>query len=221
MFMKGFLGISFAAMSYFANATLVVSDSPITGADMAGIEVTAFFGNGESDTQTWSVLSTDDTVLYGEGFSGGVQTSDWSLTQQGFTIGGINPDDSSILGLWTLTNIGVHTGIVGFTINALIANIAFDTNSDEELTPNSGVGVEFVTPTANTSPVYTDLVNLSFSDLFGTLTVGLDSQAPLAIDQELLFIADTEKLELPEPSSIALTLAGLMLVFGSMRRVEK
>ena len=221
MLKKALLGMSLAAMSCFASATLVVSESPITGADMAGIQVTAFFGNGDSDTQTWSVLSTDDTVLYGEGYSGGVDGGDWLLTQQGYTIGNVNPDDGSILGLWTLTNVGIDSGIIGFAINALIANVAFDTDSDAELTPNSGFGVSFVTPTANTSSIYTDLVNPLFSDLYGTLSVELDSQSPLEVGQELLFVADTDTLQIPEPSGIALMFAGLMLGFSRIRRAKK
>jgi hypothetical protein len=217
MFKKLLLSISLFAVSLSSQATLVIDESNITGADMSGISVTALFADNTSEIGVWATLTTDilntgNDVLDAEGFSGGVVANTWSLVQQGYSIGNIAPDDS-ILGLWTLSNLSSASNIVGFEIDGLIANIAFDILGDTDITPNSGAGVGFVSPDHNITYVYSDQVNLQYNDLFGSLSVTLAT--PLASGEELVFIADTEKLIVPEPTSLAMVLTGLL--FGASR----
>ncbi|GAC16439.1 PEP-CTERM sorting domain-containing protein [Aliiglaciecola lipolytica] len=218
MIKKILVGLSLIGLSLNAQSAIIIDESNITGADMAGMQVTALFGDGTSETGIWSafpdvVLGTGNDVLDAEGFSGGVVTSSWSLTQQGFSSGNVSPT-GDVLGAWTLSNLAASSGIVAFIVEGFTGGIAFDIDSDSVGTPYSGVGVAFVTEYATDLEIYADQVSTEYSDLFFTLGVLFDS-SPLGVGEDLLFVADTEKMKVPEPASIAMLLTGLL--FGAAR----
>lgn len=182
----------------------------ITGADMEGMNVTAFF-NGTSETAVWATTSTDASVASGEGFAGAAAGTGWGLRQQGFTLGNFVPGQGA-LGVWTATN---NTGfdITSLVIDASAGNIVFDQFFDMEFTPGSDIGRSFLSGTdfIASSAVYSDPV--SDPDLFGTLTINFTNG--FANTNSFQFLADTDKLaEVPDPSSgllLGLGLVGLLV----------
>ncbi|GAB2694074.1 PEP-CTERM sorting domain-containing protein [Aliiglaciecola aliphaticivorans] len=218
MIKKIIAGLSLVGMSLSAQSAIIIDESNITGADMAGLEVTALFGDGSSEVVTWSaypdvILGTGDPIADAEGFSGGVTGTGWSLTQQGFSSGNVSPA-GDVYGAWTLTNDAVASGIFAFSISGIDSGIAFDIDSDNVDTPDSGVGVAFATASAFDTAIYTDQVNAEYDDLFYSLSVLLVS-SPIAEGEELTFVADTETLKVPEPATTAMILSGLL--FGAAR----
>jgi hypothetical protein len=177
----------------------------ITGADMVGIEVEAYFG-GSSEVAIWGATSTDSSVANGEGFAGAASGTGWSLSQQGFTLGNVS-DTGSRLGLWTFGNF---TGdfITRFTVRGLPGSIVFDVSDLDgpEGTPGSGVGRAFL-PESD-APVLSAFYSDQFSapDLFSTLDVvfqtGIESHT--TVD----FFADTDAV-VPAPATLLLMTAGL------------
>ena len=214
MFKKATIGLSLLAASVFANAT-VIDQHIITGADMAGMEVTVTFADSTTDSGIWGVisnapLSTGDPIIDGNGFSGGVTGNTWSLTQAGFTLGGVDLAGTPY-GLWTLTNVDSLSEIIGFSVNGWTGNaksVAFDIEPDSEVTPGSDSGQEFVSDALATH-AYTNQLDLSLSDLFYQLDVSLDSG--LAIGGEFNFYADTDLVSVSAPSALVLMLGGLAL----------
>jgi len=101
----------------------VISESVVTGADMVGIEVEAFY-NGISETAIWDVTSADGSVPDGEGFAGAASGSGWSLAQQGFTFGNLS-NTGSLLGLWTFSNF-TNFMVTGFQVCLLYTSDAAD-----------------------------------------------------------------------------------------------
>lgn len=197
----------------------------ITGADMAGMEVTATFADSSTEIITW-VTTSAVCGADGEGCSGEAAGTSWTLAQRGFTLG--NLVGGSVLGVWTLTSnpgmLSDSTTIATLVINALVADVVFDIVGPNapELTPASSLGRPFLAdPSSGPLPataVYTDPV--SAPDIFGTLTLTWDTTAGLFVaGSELRFLADTD-LQTPEPGTLLLlgaALAGLSL----RRRLEK
>ena len=194
-----------------SSAASPILNSSITGADMAGIEVTAFFGGG-SESALWAVTSAGPGGPFGEGFAGAASGTAWTLSQQGYSLGNVDPQ-VGVLGLWTLTN---NTGfnITRLQIDALIANIVFDVIASPEVTPGSGPGRAF-TPdpayTGFTNATYSNQLSLAYNDLFGTLTI--DFGNGLAAGASLQFLADTDLADtttaIPAPGSLWLFALGL------------
>ncbi|MFA3791362.1 PEP-CTERM sorting domain-containing protein [Aliiglaciecola sp. SL4] len=218
MIKKIIAGLSLLGMSLSAQSAIIIDESNITGADMAGLEVTAFFEGGSTETAIWSafpdvILGTGDPIADAEGFSGGVYGTGWSLTQQGFSSGNAN-SAGDVLGAWTLSNESASSGIFAFVVSGMDSLIAFDIDSDNIDTPYSGVGVGFASATAVDDIIYADQVNSEYDDLFFTLAVLFDT-APLVAGEELKFVADTETLKVPEPATTAMILTGLL--FGAAR----
>ncbi|MBU2880320.1 MULTISPECIES: PEP-CTERM sorting domain-containing protein [Aliiglaciecola] len=218
MIKKIIAGLSLVGMSLSAQSAIIVDEANITGADMAGIEVTALFGDGTSESGIWSafpdvVLGTGDPIADAEGFSGGVVTSTWSLTQQGFSSGNVSPA-GGVFGAWTLTNIDSASDIVGFSIDGFAGDVAFDIDSGSENTPYSSIGVSFASATVVDSVAYSDQVSADYGDLFFTLDV-LFGSSSLAIGDDLVFVTDTDTVKVPEPATTAMILSGLL--FGAAR----
>lgn len=193
-------------------SSVIISD--VTGADMVGIEVTANFAGGGSETVTWLSTSSDNSIPFDEGYAGGVVGSGWSLSQQGNTFGDITPG-GQLLGLWTLTN-NSGSALSTLVIDALVADFAFDTIDSVEGTLGSNVGRPFVTGFAGAFGTYSDL--FSSPDLYGTLTLDW-GQTNFASGNSMTFMADTDSI--PEPATVLLLGAGLLGMAGARVRAKK
>ena len=203
---KWMLGLIVLSVSLFSHAGLIVS--VINGAEMEGIEVTAYFGDGSDDTQMW--LASSSTA-------GGVNNGDWSLALEGDTFGDYDSSTDTFFGLWTLENLTIDSGIIGLSVNAGIANVYFDilegfvpstpgSNAGRPFASNAGEGV-----TASFSDVY------SAPDLFGVMDITWNNQSRLAKDEKLLFLTDTDKVMVSEPSMIFVFSFGLLALLNSRK----
>lgn len=185
-------------------------ESVITGADMAGMEVTVTFEDLSTDTAVWETTSTDGSVAFGEGFAGAAAGSSWSLYQQGFTFG--NNVGGTPLGLWSFTNFSASPTIMGFTVNAITGFTLFDIVEDVEVTPGSQLGRAFLTELDDS--LYTvSYGNQLADDLFGSLTVGFTEG--LEAGSVVQFFIDTDGF-VPSPGTLALLATGL--IFAGSRR---
>lgn len=203
MLKKWAIGIILLSTSLFTQAGLI--NDKITSVDMAGIQVTALFGDGSQDTQTWSALSST---------LGGVSTNSWSLLLDGNTFGDFDGTTNTFYGLWTLSNLNVGSSIIGLTINAGIADIFFDIESGPVgSTPGSDAGRPFVASDPSAVASFSNAYG-SGSDLFGTM--GIDGFS-LDVSSELLFLTDTDKVEVPEPSTMFTFALGL-IALTSLRK---
>lgn len=205
-FSNGVFGAAFIALGTVTTpsyATTISLDQTF-GNDMAGIEVTADFLSGESETATWSVTGSE---------AGGAFGTDWSVTQSGETF--FDP--------WTFSNSG--QSIAFLEIKAIPGNTAFDTiYSIEEPpnTPGSALGIPFTVLTGPPpdSFAYSDEIDISEGDLFGTLSVNYNN----GFTGTITYRADTDNgtqndpVAVPESSGLLSTLtvgtlgAGLRLL---------
>lgn len=185
----------------------------ITGADMSGLQVTANFSGGVTETLTWQVISagtglTDTVSLESE--EGGVLGTMFSLTQKGDSQGNIDDrgtaswDDDIFYGLWSLTNSSQNI-LTSLVISALGTNVVFDSLFDDNGN-GSGIGRAFIVQPTGVSPVaiYSNLIQ---DELFSTLTIELD----LASQGNINFFADTDikNVAVPAPATLSLFLLAL------------
>jgi hypothetical protein len=144
------------ALSAPAKATTLTSATTF-GNEVAGMQVTATFLGGTTETVTWGATGAG---------SGGVTGTGWTLNQAGDTFS--QP--------WTLTNGG--TPITSLVLNAIPGNGVFDlenlNNAPNNGTPGSSNGTTFRTLSgqAPTSFNYSVPIDISVGDLFGTLSLG-------------------------------------------------
>lgn len=203
MLKKWTIGIILLSTSFFTQATLI--NSQVTGADMAGIEITAFFGDGTQDTQVWSVTSST---------SGGVSTSSWSLTLDGNSFGDFDSGTNTLYGDWRLDNLSVANGIIGLTVNASIADFYFDIiPGTATSTPGSEAGRPFAGSISSAAASFSDGYG-GQGDLFGIMDI---TGFNLNVADNLLFLTDTDKAEIPEPSTMFTFALGL-IVLTSLRK---
>jgi hypothetical protein len=210
--MKKFLLLGFLSM-FGASQAHAGFVNITTGADMAGLQVTATFSSGFTETLTWQVVSAGngltDTINL-ETQIGGVTGSGWSLNQQGDSQGNTDTNgtptdftDDTIYGLWTLTNSSALT-LQSVIISTLGTDVVFDSEFVDNLLNGSGIGREF-TPelmTSGATGIYSDPIQ---DELFSTLTINLD----LAGGSSLEFLADTDVTTVPVPATLSLLLLGL------------
>lgn len=205
MLKKWTLGILLLTTSLFSQATLITSD--VYSVDMEGISVTAYFSDTSQETLIWSAITAT---------TGGVQGSVWSLMLDGLTFGDYDPISGEIYGLWTLTNEKSPQKIVGLTIDAGIKGFYFDVvNGTTSSTPGSEAGREFAANDDTVTVAYGD--SFSAPDLFGTLSIAWGVDQGLSAGEQLLFLTDTDKAEVPEPS-ILFTFALGLLALTSFRK---
>lgn len=185
-------------ISSSSNAGFVFSND-ITGADMAGIEVTVGFTGGSSESSFWSTYTTDlgttgNVVVDNEGLSGGATGTNWSLSQSGLTLGNIG-DDSTLYGLWSFTD--TSDTIKTITINTGDTGILFDTNSFDNLSEDSngsGQGRAFLTDTP--SEVIATYSEPVLQELSKVLTLELNTAGT-----EIEYLADTDLRQEDDGSS--------------------
>jgi len=227
MLKKLTLGIILLSTSLFSQAGIITD---LTGADMAGIEVTAIFNDGrDSETITWAfisdVLGTTDTgniiadnIVNHDGFSGGVSGTGWSLTQSGYTLGEFIGGQA--YGLW---NFEDTTGkISSLIIDVADTGILFDTElmTAAELaqsTNDSKQGRGFLSaqdPTYVTG-AYSEH---QYEELFNVLTLTLKVPGT-----NIDFWADADKVEVPvpEPSTMFTFALGLMALISLRKKSSK
>jgi hypothetical protein len=192
----------------------------ITGADMVGMEVTATYTNGYSETLEWVMISNDPLTPYGEGYKGGVASDKFSLSQQGYTLGNLGPENE-LLGLWSLTN-NYDSKLSSVVIDAMAGGIVFDRLGYVEGTPGSNVGRSFLHD--DSVAVVGDYSNpYSLPDLWGKLTLYF---ADFGKGDSLHYMADTDRVRavatVPEidgsGASIALGLLAGFCVIGLEKR---
>ena len=182
MEMKKLLAFGFLSMllSSQAHAGFI---SVITGADMAGIEVTATFSDTSTETLVWADLGGD---------KGGVSGSDWSLMIDGETFG--EWDVSKVVGAWVLENASQ-------TLESLFINLGtdfvFDTEFNDASANGSGNGREFVADT----PIGYSFSGLVQDELYSELTLTRISGG------ETQFVIDTD--EVPTPATLSIMLLAL------------
>jgi hypothetical protein len=199
------LGMITLSTSLFSHAGLISSE--VASVDMVGIEVTALFSDGITsfeETETWSALSTT---------TGGISSTDWSLTLDGDTFGDFDQATNTLYGEWVLTNLSDNYDLIGLTVDAAVAGFVFDIESGPVgSTPGSDAGREFVADDNAASAVFTD--PYSSTDLFGTLDI---TGFSLAQNDTLTFLTDTDKTQVPEPATM-FTFALSLIAFTSLRK---
>lgn len=175
-----------------SHATILSLD-PTFGDDMSGMLVTVDFLGGGSQTATWGTTASE---------AGGAFGTDWSLSVSGDTF--FDP--------WTFSNSG--KSIVSLVTQAIPGNTAFDTiYSIEEppSTPGSALGIPFtvLSGQAPDSFVYSDKIDISEGDLFGTLSLSYSG----GFTGEMTYLADTDNgtsdgpVAVPESSGMLSSLA--------------
>ncbi|GFD95589.1 hypothetical protein KUL156_11060 [Alteromonas sp. KUL156] len=226
MFRKILLSLGMLAISAATNASVIVINDSVTGADMAGIEVTVTFDNNTSESSIWSVIADNGgvTTVDAEGRIGGAIASTWSLSQQGYTLGGV--DQGIFYGLWTFENNSMLSvtkisisGIIAGLTSIVFDSIPIDSASPTELTPGSGGGQGFVTQFLGAVGTYADQVNPLYDDLFYTLNI--DFSTPLQQGETMVFFADTDQVasSVPAPGTLAILLScGMLLVLRRFSR---
>ncbi len=176
---------------------LVVTDIvsiEVTGAEMEGMQVTAMFEGGTSETIPWTVQS---------GIAGGAIGTNWFLSQAGNTFTGDLSGDLDLADPaafnWLLSNSTGKT-LTKLNVNGVPGNILFDVVKDMKVTEKSGFGTPF-TPFGgndpNILPTYLQPVD-GASDLFGELQIVLNNG--LASGGTLNFAVDTDKVIFAEQS---------------------
>ncbi|KXI27240.1 PEP-CTERM sorting domain-containing protein [Paraglaciecola hydrolytica] len=191
--MKKLLGLGLA-VAMFASQAQAAFIWDVTGADMAGIEVTATYSDQTpSQTLTWEDLGGD---------AGGVSGVDWSLMVDGDTM--MN-DGSSLVGAWILSNS--NQALVSLFIN-LGSAFVFDTLEGFGPNNGSGPGRDFIAFPA---------IGWSFSGQFqDELYTGLTLN-DIGFGQTM-FTMDTDAVV---PAPAALSLMGLALLGLAVRSRRK
>ncbi len=123
-----------------------------TGNMMAGMQITASFADGSSESAIWGATNSN---------SGGAFGRNWSLSESG------NSFDQP----WIFTNTG--QAIISLVIDAIPGNTVFDNIPTQEITPGSADGWTFQTlfGQSPTSSNYSDIIDISQGDLFGKLSL--------------------------------------------------
>lgn len=224
---KWMLGAALSVTTLFANASVINYDTLVTGADMAGLDITLNTATG-TESLSWvttsTMLDTAPSVLASDGVtpltpaqidiyekqgeSGGVSSTDWSLTQQGYT--NLDFDGPVLFGLWTFEYTGTDP-LVSLVLDAMGTDFVFDTDAIDNTANTSGVGAPFTI--AGTSPVASYSNQVDADELYKTVTIDFDAQSPTSFSFWLdVDKAMTSSVNVSEPSMFIVLLSGLALV---------
>ncbi|NEX19701.1 hypothetical protein G3480_05125 [Thiorhodococcus mannitoliphagus] len=194
-FSPGLVGNAFAiSIRYEPGITheaRAITEYRTTGAMIEGLEVTAFFSNGASESLSWA--SSDAA-------SGGVMGSGWSLTQSGDTF----------RSAWTLSMDAPSTSstdrapsIARLVLNAAPGRSVFDvdvTDQDGSGTAGSKAGGAFALEgqRQGLAVTYSDQVAIgnqrALGDLYNTLTLEFSETSFFSAGQSLNFVADMDSI---------------------------
>jgi hypothetical protein len=194
--MKKFLLLGFLSMfaASQANAGFI---SAVSGADMAGIQVTATFTDTSTEILDWAALTAD---------SGGVTGTGWSLTQEGDTFGEFDNINQLLVGTWTLTNNSLN--LESLFID-LLSGFVFDIDFGDASANGSGPGRELVSDI----PMSFSFGGFVQDELYSTLM--LTNFA----DGQTLFMTDTDAVVVSAPATVSILMLSLLgLVMNSRRK---
>lgn len=181
-----------AAASFSANASYVQG---VTGADLAGIEVTVQTATGGSESATWQATSATAGLAAG--------TSDWFITLDGDTFGDFDPVTGDIYGLFSFFSGALD--VVSITLNMVGTGLVFDTEFGDASANGSGAGRELVSDLPQYSVSYSNLVE---DELYSTLTLsGFIDAGSFA---GFLTDVDAAAPAVPAPAGLALIGLGLL-----------
>ncbi|GGF55612.1 hypothetical protein [Alteromonas lipolytica] len=202
--MKKYLIAMAVAMvaSFSANASFITG---VTGADMAGIEVTVSFLDGSIETATWEATSATAGGAFSETIGG------WSLTLDGDSFGSNTDVPDVYVGVWNF-----YTGDVGgplitaLTVAILDAGFVFDI-----LEGDNGDGTGAGRPAA--TDYESDALFLTFGNFYTGALAGtmyfFDEDNGFAPGQTIALMTDTDAFaEVPAPAGLSLLALGLAAV---------
>jgi len=216
MLKKWTLGIILLTTSLFAQATLITSN--ITGSDMDGMRVKVCFdvdadNNGKDDckAKTWKTISIDDNL-------GGAIKNNWfSLTLEGNSFPNYDPVEQFQHGFWQLENLSHDYMITSFIVKAFKGDIWFDkVYGDLDLgiidvqTPGTGAGWPFMSDNDDAVASFGKKYSDDYNDLYGKLKVNFGPNNGLEVQGVMNFTVDTDKVEVPEPSTLFTFALGLI-----------
>lgn len=197
--MKKCLLVGFLAL--FASQVNAAFIEGVTGADMAGMTVTAEFSNGSSETLVWSAMGTE---------AGGAISPGWGVMLSGDSFGQYDPGTNTYYGLWVISN-ATNFDIVELTLNGLAAGVVFDTEYGDVSANGSGAGREMVASNPLTFAVYAQQY---MDELFSTMILANRTGVLVEAGLRAAFMTDTDlvvtETPVPAPAGMALLALGLL-----------
>lgn len=190
----------------------VIYNTDLTGADLSGLQVTANFINGASETLLWQTFFTNlgdsgNDIADHEGFSGGVIGGGWGLSQQGYTLGDF--DGQNIFGAWSFFD--QTNSVSSFVLDVVDTGLVFDTVFLSSLSDDingSAQGRPFFAFHNNQlfSGANAQYTNAIDNELFKTTTISLTD-----IGAEFSFWLDLDKaIDVPEPPVVFIFISALV-----------
>lgn len=181
-----------AAASFSANASYIQG---VTGADLAGIEVTVETVSGGSESAIWQATTPTAGVAAG--------ASDWFVTVNGDTFGEYDPSTGDFYGLFIFFSGSLD--VISVTLNMVGTGLVFDTEYGDASANGSGAGRELVSDLPQYSVSYSNLVE---DELYSTLT--LSGFFDTASYTSFLTDVDAAAPAVPAPAGLALLGLGLL-----------
>lgn len=185
-------------LAFFASQANAGFVEGVTGEDMVGMDVTATFADGSSETVTW------DSLLPGAG--GVMGLLNWSVTLDGDSFGEYDPVSNTLFGEFVVFNF-FDFDMVSLTFEGLAAGFVFDTAYGDASANGSGSGREMVSSNADVFAVYSDNY---MDELFGTMTLLSSTQSVVDAASTMSFLTDTDQISVPAPAGLAMIALALM-----------
>lgn len=187
-----------------SNATFIEG---VTGADMAGMTVTAEFSDGSSDTLVWNAMGVE---------VGGALSPEWGVMLSGDSFGEYDPGTNTYYGLWVISN-NSNFDIVELSLNGFNAGVVFDTEYGDTSANGSGAGREMV----GSNPLLVATYAQNYMDeLFSVMTLNSLDGTVVAAGFRGAFMTDTDIIDpdMPVPAPAGLALVGLGLLLSARKR---